>query len=243
MKERLKLDVAYAQQPFPGKDQDRLLVRDAVGLYAVIDGMSNPSGGAIAADIIKQTLAEHATEHMIIGSVLFESQKRLMKMHSHGFIEKEAGAVVTACQIDRSSRVMNYTQIGDSRMMLFRRFIQQDGSVDIEPFFFTKAELFGGGVSNFVGAYNPATFVIDQYGKLQVQVGDRIVIMTDGIDGGANNYETTNKLWEHVINEGTALSCAQKLLNLCYQDMDYVLERHDPYYIPDDKTVIVIDVE
>ncbi|MGH7611632.1 MAG: PP2C family protein-serine/threonine phosphatase [Candidatus Dormibacteria bacterium] len=164
--------------------QDRILCDPELGLFGVFDGVGEFSRSGEAAELASRLLWEAC--HALDGEPLEQLRSGCQHAHQEIMRLRLGATTVTACRV--VGRRLHYVSVGDSRLYLVRAGRGTQVTVD---------EGEGNWLDNAAGFPGSE---LRQTGQLQLQPGDRLVLVTDGVTGDF----TPDLITEQEIAEAVA---------------------------------------
>lgn len=176
----LKLDYAVLEEPLKG--QDTTLAEPKLGLFGVFDGLGGLPAGDVASQLAAGTVKavyqnqasakDAAGLHTQIRAALDSAEANLnQRSRTHA---DEQGLATTATLLHLATvggrPLASYAHVGDSRLYMLR-----DGKLQQ----LTKDE----GRANWLDQALGMLHAIEQIGQLDMRVGDRFMLCSDGITG------------------------------------------------------------
>jgi serine/threonine protein phosphatase PrpC len=174
-------------------NEDRYLLAEDLGLFAVADGIGGLPGGAEAAEacvaaLEREARAARGTGHAVeLAQLLQVANAEVRELG--GRLSPDLGLGTTACVVLAVDGVLKIANVGDSRCYLFRggelRQLTEDDTVENE----VKArrakgenvhleERYRNALTRCVGQPMPLEIEVAQHA---LQAGDRILVCSDGI--------------------------------------------------------------
>lgn len=210
-------------------NQDVLVIEPDLGLYAVLDGMGGHAGGEVAARIASETLvhfirrhsaSERFTPHELLESAIDIAAAVVHLAGKHQTECRGMGTTVAACLVvDRTCAVIGHA--GDSRAYLSR-----DGGLQLLTYDHTIAQRMID-----AGKLTPADAELTQYKhiltrnlgeeqgvqaefvRIPLQVGDRLLLCTDGLYGCVAQETIQTILASRDVPQATARALVDLALN------------------------------
>jgi len=237
--ETLSVKLSVGESHRPHCDQDSVLVDEVNQVFGVFDGMGGAGGDPReAADIARDVFSgmshslstpdevqksmEHllkAAHHQIMATAEYNSDERLCMT---------GGTTATVAKIIQhdNTQYLVWVSVADSRIYLDKEpknasFIPEQLSAD---------EGYGSTVTNCLGHSNDSYSGLSQKGIIEIEVGDRVILCTDGITGDLDK----------TIIEASEL---KKIMSHCDAAQDVADELVKCARKNDDRTVIVIDLK
>lgn len=202
-------DIGFTDKP---TNEDRVVVSSRNNFFAVIDGMGGPGNGDYAAEIFAEELLEHASylnepgitnntteKTNLIGSAVYNTTSRLESEFTN-----QVGSVFIAAHItqDGDKKFLDYYSSGDAALLV----IDKDGYIKHSNHKDSKVdEMVNQGlitldqalyheernvVTNYIGVGNSN---FDTY-RVEVEAGDRVIMMSDGISDNFTDLSIRNRV-------------------------------------------------
>lgn len=223
-------EAAVLEQPKYGDDQ--VLYDEANGYFGVFDGVGGDAEGGDAALIVRDAFAAHTVLKHAHQFVSVEEAVEVMRgamIGVRGVIAQEmapekrgstTASVVKLAMIEGEPHLVA-GNAGDSRIMLYRNGVIQD--VTEEQVVVSRPNMILNAFSNYTD-----TPELDEIQVVPLQVGDKVVICSDGITGDYADQKLTTGEFTDALEGTDAQTAAAKLLEFSKKS--------------DDKSVIVIVV-
>ena len=207
-----QIDVGFAHEAKPGHDEDRSIVNESEGLFAVFDGNSHVPGAALAA-----VLAQNVIEKYFVGKPITKTshspEENLARVKSamawaHQVIIKAGDAGVTTAVVaklftDEAGNLgAAWGAIGDSRIYKINR---REGTIEQ----ITQDEGFRGYPTNTLGSMGHE---IVQGGTVTLATGDYLVLCSDGITGSDPENSIDDSKVRNAVVGGLNSEVAAKTL-------------------------------
>lgn len=210
-----------------GESQDRLINRVDAGVFGVLDGLGAHRDSGLAADLVIETVdnaidtdptfASHTSEEALdwLVGVMDQSAKNISESYYGG---STAATLVRLVDGPDGKKMACWVSVADTRLYVVR-----DG--DIRQI--TTDEGFGNVVDNAIGRkFNGVRS--DNKGIFEVEPGDRLILLTDGVTG---DYEPDLRTPEEIggaVSGRTPQEAADKLLEIATKN--------------DDRAALVVDI-
>lgn len=233
------LDYGKSEQPLNGHGDDRVLADRYEGTFAVADGMGSYNGSDQAATSIVNSLnaglrnsrfedVNSMKEAVAVMKQAFVDSQSSVKRLVDGdvSIDRQAGAVASAVKIlSFGGQIYGvYGHVGDTRIAI------RHANGEIRQI--TKDECLPPPESNVVLHSinsNPDNMAFDQFGFIELQYGDRLAILSDGVTGDAEQDKLTSNEWEIAFAAPDAKKSADTFTKLAKKI--------------DDRSAVVVDIE
>lgn len=171
-------------------NEDRVVVNPEIEFYAVVDGMGGYKNGDVAAQIIADQLL--ALPDNIHSAIEKASNAIDLAINQGTIIDNNSGAVFISAKINRSAGKIDleYSYVGDCALIVLNNNggVKHIGKKDSFVSSMVEMEI----ITPDEALYHPnRSVVIKQVDrdskdfhteKLQISVGDRVILMSDGID-------------------------------------------------------------
>lgn len=202
----------------PVHDQDRMIVDEERGLFAIFDGVGGHAGGSVAADIAKRRLEEYfeaLPDSLYSGDNIDDIQRALARAHHEIIDTSDAGlttAVVAKLFKDSwgSPRVA-WAAIGDSRLYKLNT-----GNNTITQI--SQDEGYQKFVTNILGAQGNE---VVQTGTFDFLPGDHLILCSDGITGDTQEQLLSDEeVRNAVIHADTPEMAAKELARISRKEDD-----------------------
>ncbi len=252
VRESLRITSAERNVPKEGREaprhtsEDTMLRNDELGMYGVFDGMGSGPGGDVAsrtaADFIENRARQLKAGEINIDPADAEDNQRFMEaaliVANEELNEKQennpalSGMVTTATILHRfrdaeGKEMAAYASAGDSGLLRMR-----DGKAE----FITREECLAQQPNVLTNSLNGnQSFQVDtehNVGVIELQLGDRLVLLSDGIIGDWENERLSMDEYEAVLDPAHNPDPEEAI--------DALIEKSRKV---DDKGVIVLDVE
>lgn len=207
----LTQSVGFAEQPYPGDDQDAILFDTANNLYGVFDGLGVHSDSAraarLAAVTVRGQMAENksrdpAEVEILLVSALEKASSAILDDIRHYGEDKDIGGTTsTVVKIveQNNTKYLAWASVGDSRIYIKHPYddlelITQDETEDYH-------------IDNALGKFFRRG--VSQHGYLEVMPGSVVALVTDGITGSygesaLEDYELQDVLDADISAQMTA---------------------------------------
>ena len=228
-----KFDIGVAEKQTEGEDV--IVSRPDLGLFSAIDGMGGEGDGNIAAKIIANSLVSSFEELdaagtrtnilnaiQIMKNVLLEAQAKLLQSIKEGVGNQNMGAALTVLKAFKGIDGNNYAvygHAGDTQLHIL------DETNNLEQI--TTDEGIGNVVFNSISGRGDLK--LDQIKIINVPIGSRLALFTDGISGDFG----PDRLDDKEIRQSLSLESPQDAAN----ELLAVARKYD------DASVIVVDME
>ena len=187
--------------------EDSFFSRPEQQLYGVFDGAGGMAGGRLASQITASVVREFSDKYVLrqgtsLAAVLEAANRRVAAEPSAGMSTASLASVVRS----GNSVKLAYASVGDSRIYI----VNKDG----EAYQITNDEGEGRIISNAIGQAGVAGEpIVKQYGEVDLQRGDRVVICSDGITGDyGDDLMSNSEIGGIVRNSHGALDASKNLL-------------------------------
>lgn len=285
-------EVSIASPEHPNRNEDNLVNRPDLGLYAVMDGNSKPSGGEIASDTAAKAFTEFFRDKQkpstkkeavdIMAEAFMWAKDRLQE--TRGTEKSDTTVTVVNIFEIEGNKYASVGHCGDSRCFLIRndkltqitededllrrqarnagwkhkdviemqkelvkirdpydavevqKYLEERGLHPEEPLTDmlkkNRFEVITGALGSISNEHPPQVY------NVEIQEGDTLVLVTDGVVGSASGHHLENL--EGVISlalqDGlTAQQIAEKIVSSTLAQKDY-----NPRFKPDDITAVVV---
>ena len=205
-------------------NEDALLDRPDIGLWAVADGMGGHSSGELASRMIVEELDTLQPQGESLGALVENIDWRLQRVNHSLLMESQRrgsgiiGSTVAVLLAHEGYCI--YLWAGDSRIYLYRRGVLKQLSRDhsqveeqLEGEFGDDRHASGASITNYitraVGAN--ATLALDAE-MIEPCAGDRFLLCSDGLNKELSDVEIAGILALQSLS-----AAADKLLNLCLE--------------------------
>jgi serine/threonine protein phosphatase PrpC len=222
-------EVGLAQQSVKG--EDRALVREDVGLFAVFDGAGGEVNGDLAAEAAKQIFEQAKISNYLerpakswqmaqaeLKAIMQQANEHVAEAANGGITTATAAQIVLATEAGEVMPFAIWSSVGDSRL-----YLQRDNSLQM----LSQDEGHRQWLINFLGKTEDQTGLVRQVGAAALRANDLLLLVTDGITG---DYGTDVLADDEIINACiqaySAVAAAQNLLKISRKT--------------DDKTALVI---
>ncbi len=218
------------------RSEDTVLNRQDLSLFGIFDGMGGPGDGDVASRVAKEAvesfyLKEPYKEQKSIQQLGYTARAALMYaeetlqnyISDNKEVSENMGTTATIGHVFVSEDAMYvaYAHAGDSSLMVFRA-----GENDIENI--TEEEAQENVLQNALTGDHGAIQGIKQYGVIELQPGDRLVFITDGITGDREEERLSAAEYREALSASDVQEIPRKLV--------------DKSKKTDDKAVLVVDV-
>lgn len=204
-------------------NEDALLDRCDLGLWAVADGMGGHSSGDLASRMIVEALASLRPQDENLGSLVTDIDGRLqqvnLKLQQES--QRRGGGIIgsTVAVLLAHEDYCTYLWAGDSRIYLYRRGSLKQLSRDHSQVEEQLEGIFGDAQAS--GAASVANYITRAVGagaclELEAEiiepcVGDRFLLCSDGLNKELSDTEIAGVLERHPLQEATATLLARCL--------------------------------
>ncbi len=248
----LKLDFAngiLAAASFRGvgyKDmnEDRILIAPAVSMVAVIDGMGGPGGGETASEILAEELSQlHEPTPALLLAAQSQASERMLKECS----SPDSGVCFVILWLVQETLHVCYA--GDVKLIVVDD--QQQIKLETRDHSLLNSWIDSGYLRPEEAINHPQRHIVTQaltgtlipdcdHHEVQVQVGDRLVVATDGLWDNFTVDEVIDSIQDQDVQTGaTSLmqQAATKMRRTSADDWEGVLVPK-----PDNISIVVFDI-
>lgn len=222
------------------ENEDRLVVNEKAGVFAVFDGMGGGSGGALAADIAAEVVTcrfkGHSRHEIDTPQEALDDLVIMMEDINSSILDDpnsdKAGTTATIARLihgEDGTKSLAWVSVGDSRLYLSEGInsspeqITTDETADDVP-----EDRLGSMLTNCLGWGKGSFRGVEHAGIIKVASGNRIILCTDGITGDKGDELMFEAEIEELTRGLGAAQAAKSLLENARKN--------------DDRTAIVVDL-
>lgn len=221
------------------ENEDRLVVDEKAGVFAVFDGMGGGNGGALAADIATEVVARRSKGQRYQKTdnprEALDNLTEMIEDINTAILNdpdsEESGTTATAFRLvggEGGVTSLAWVNVGDSRLYVSKKGgLPEQVTTDEIAHNVSKAKQ-GSVLTNCLGWTEGAFRGVSDSGILEVGYGDRIILCTDGVTGDQGSDLLSASEIHRFIAGLNAKEAAQSLIENARKI--------------DDRTAVVVDL-